>query len=68
MHKGACFWGYPVNYCVHSLVQPVHAKVATAGYISFKGTAMVQLHGVVVIVFCLHERAGQVCGFDTVLV
>ena len=55
MHKGACFWGHPVNYCVHSLVQAVHAKVAAAGYISFKGIAMVQLHGVVVIVFCLHE-------------
>jgi hypothetical protein len=43
-------------------------RAVIAGHLPLKGMVGVKPNGVVVIMFCLHERVGWVCWFDSVMV
>ena len=45
-----------------------NVRAAIAGYLPLKEMVEVKLNGVVVSMPCLHERAGWVCWFDSVMV
>ena len=45
-----------------------NVRAAIAGHLPLREMVEIKLNGVVVIMPCLHERAGWVCWFDSVVV